>query len=597
MTGPRRRMPWVVWVLVLTIALLMPGTRPAGAHDHPTPTERAAPGVVFVAAGAEVEVSLVEHLQSDPGGIHIKIIQSTSTPVLASASGFVVGPTGAIVTSGAITGSDLERARIYAVNEAFQRQYGGAAPMADDPFTRQQIGAPTDRLQQRLEACYPPHTTNDAGGCVVRVTPTYVVYPNVTSQEEYGKLPAELLEGSTPDVAVLQVRGASSMPTVDLGDSTKGASALAVLGFTGIPQGADTLQAINSHLAEPGGTVLKSQDLTEAEAEAAVKLAPALQNGLRGGPVLDEQGQVIGFLEPDADSGPPPATAGRLVDVGTIREVLSAAGVTPLRGPVDTSFERASHPFKNGGFAAAIPNLEATLELFPGHALAAANLAEAQLNVAEGTPGPARPEGGSAASGDGAGFPWAAVLVAVAAVLLLAVVVLLVLRRRRQASGPGGVAPSPGSPKPGLAKPGSPKPGLAKPAPARPGTAASKEGRPREGTHAASSRTATGSGPRPEAPSGVRGSRAGGVSVIEDRGSGPVGAPTTAVPGQRAADDGGDGFRGASRAVVAPAPSTSSGPDAPYVPVPADSQAFCTSCGAALGPHHKFCGRCGRATG
>ncbi len=173
MTSPRRRLPLVVAV---TAALLGAGAGPAGAHEHPTPTERAAPGVVYVQAGADVEVSLVEHLQSDPGGVHIRIVQSTAQPVLASASGFVVDPTGAIVTTGAITRTDLERASIYAINQAFQARYGNEAPLTGDLFTRQVIGDPaTNRLQQRLEACYPPHTTNDAGGCVVRVTPPYTV--------------------------------------------------------------------------------------------------------------------------------------------------------------------------------------------------------------------------------------------------------------------------------------------------------------------------------------------------------------------------------------------------------------------------------------
>jgi hypothetical protein len=583
MTGHRRRIPWIA---ALTAALLLSGTTPAGAHDHPTPTEKAAPGVVFVQAGAAVEVSLVEHLQSDPDGIHIKIIQSTSNPVLASASGFVVDPTGAIVTSGAITQTDLERAKIYAVNEAFQARYGDQAPLSGDNFTRQQVNDP--RLEQRLEACYPPHTTNDAGGCVVTVTPTYVVYPYVSSQEKYGGLPATLLPVSTSDVAVLQVRGASSMPTVGLGESTKGARALAVLGFTSIPEGIDALQAINSHLDKVGGSVLKTADLTEDEAAAAVRLAPAVQAGLRGGPVLAEQGQVIGFLEPEANSGPPPATAGRLVDVGTILQVLTAARVTPRRGPVDTSFEAASHAFKNGGFAASIPNLKKTLELYPGHALAAANLAVAEQNVAEGKPGEAPPgDGNQAATGSGAGFPWTVVLSAVAGVLLLAAVALLVLRRRRQASAAGGAArsPKPGSPKPGSPKPGSPKPGSPKPGSAM----------PRDGEPAAPSRPATGQRERQRAPSVVTGSRAGAVSVNEGDASGPGGAaspsrdvsapsaarPSRSVPGQRLADAAGDGSRGASRSVAAPAAEA--------------RPLFCTFCGARLGPHHKFCGQCGGA--
>jgi hypothetical protein len=574
MTSPRRRLPWVV---AFTAALLVPGAWPAGAHEHPTPTERAAPGVVYVEAGADVEVSLVEHLQSDPGGVHIRIIQSTAQPVLASASGFVVDPTGSVVTSGAITAFDSDKAAVYAINQAFQARYGNEAPLTGDLFTRQVIGDPaTNRLQQRLEACYPPHTTNDAGGCVVRVTPTYTVYPYVSSQEEYGQLEAELSPASTSDVALLRVRGASGMPTVVLGESTEGASALAVLGFEGIPGAQYQQRTINAHLAEPGGTVFKTEGLDEKETTASIDLAAGLTTGMRGGPLVAESGRVVGFAVPEADSGPPPAAPGRLVDAGAIREVLDAAGVVPRQGPVDASFERASHAFKNGGFAAAIPNLEDTLELFPGHALAAANLAEAQQNVAAGTPGAAPPaEGGSAATADGAGFPWTVVLSAVAAVLVLAAVALIVLRRRRTASGPGGAVRG-GTPSPGPPKPGTGKPGAAKPA-----TVKSRETRPRDGTPGSPSRSATGLRERPKVPSGVTG--AGAVSVIESRGASPGAAPSTSVPEQRAADAAGDGSRSASQALVAPSAE--------------DSQAFCTDCGAALGPHHKFCGRCGRPTG
>jgi hypothetical protein len=574
MTSPRRRL---LWVAALATALLLQGTGSAGAHEHPTPTERAAPGVVYVEAGAEVEVSLVEHLQSDPGGVHIRIIQSTAEPVLASASGFVVDPTGSVVTSGAITAFDAEKAAVYAINKAFQARYGKEAPLTGDAFTRQRIGDSANRLQQRLEACYPPHTTNDAGGCVVRVTPTYTVYPYVSSQEKYGQLEAELLPASTSDVAVLQVRGASGMPTVLLGESTEGAAALAALGFGGIPGEAHPQRTINAHLAEAGGTVFKTEDLDEKETKASVDLATGLKAGMRGGPLVAESGRVVGFAVPEADSGPPPAAPGRLVDAGTIREVLDQAGITPRQGPVDTSFERASHAFKNGGFAAAIPNLEDTLELFPGHALAAANLAEAEKNVAAGTPGAAAPaEGSTTATEDGAAFPWTIVLSAVVAVLLIGAVVLIALRRRGKAAGPGGAARG------GTPPPRPVKPGTAKPATVRPGTAGRTDGRPPEGAPVSPPRAATGLRERPKVPAGLTDVGAGTVSVIETRASAPAGAPSTAVPGQRAVDAAGDGSPGAPRA---------------FSPAAEDSQAFCTYCGAALGPHHKFCGRCGRPVG
>jgi hypothetical protein len=496
MTSHRRRIPWVV---ALTAALLVPGTVPAGAHVHPTPTERAAPAVVYVEARAEVQVALVEHLQSDPGGVHIAIIQSTSNPVLATASGFVVDPTGTIVTSGALTQTDLDRARVYAVIEAFKKQYGDQAPLPGDLFTRQQIGDATNRLQQRLEACYPPNRTNDAGGCVVTVTPTYIVYPYVTSQEQYGQSRAELLPASTPDVAVLRVRGASGMPTVPLGESTEGAKALGVLGFTGVP---GELQAINSHLAEVGGSTLKTEGLTEDEMKDAVRLPDALRAGMRGGPVLAEDGRVIGLLEPEANSGPPPATAGRLVDAGAIQDVLSAEGITPRRGPVDTSFEAAMHAFKNGGFAAAIPNLEATLAVFPGHAMAATNLAVAKEKVASGAPGPATPaagDRGTPATGSASDVPWTVVLLAVAAVLVLAAVATPVLRRRRRTSAGGGVTPSPVAAVATLFRRLRPHASAAGGVAPSPGTP-----RPREGQPATSSRPSTGARERQVAPTVTR---------------------------------------------------------------------------------------------
>ncbi len=560
MTGHRRRL---LWVVALTAVLLVPMTAPAGAHTHPTPTELAAPGVVYVEAGARVEVSLVEHQRPEP---HITIVQSTWTPVLHSASGFVVDPTGAVVTSGEIreaTDADLDRARIYAVNRAFQERYGARAPMSGDLFDRQRVGPASDVVQQRLDACYPPNRVNDAGGCVVSVTPTFTVYPHVTDQAKYGQLPAEVLRSSTPDVAVLRVRAASGLPTVPLAESRDEAFMLAALGFAGIPGEDHERLEINAHLAEPGAGVLKTEDLDEKEAKAAVDLAAGLEAGMRGGPLVAENKQVIGFLVVDADSGPPPAAPGRLVDVGAIREVLEAEGITPRQGPVDSTFEAASHNYKNKEYAAAIPNLEKTLELFPGHAIAAANLADAKAQVAAGTPGPsptAQTDPAGTASADG--FPWLLVVLVVAAVLLLAVVAALLLRRRRR----GEPTPTGGAPTP----PRAPKPREGQPAPASGPVAGVRDGQVV---------------PSPAAP----GPGDGGVAVMAGGGSSPSrvgpapsGAPSRAVAGQASATGTRDGSRRVSR--VAPAPATG-------------RSAFCTSCGSPLAAEHRFCGRCGAPAG
>jgi hypothetical protein len=566
MTGQRRRLPWVV---AFTVALLVPMTAPADAHTHPTPTELAAPGVVWVQAGARVEVSLVEHQRPAP---HLTIVQSTSTPVLHSASGFVVEPTGAVVTSGEIrqpTDADLDRARIYAVNEAFQKRYGARAPMTDDLFDRQHVAPASEPLQQRLEACYPPNTTNDAGGCVVSVTPTFFVYPHVTDQAKYGQLPAEVLAGSTPDVAVLRVRAASGLPTVPLADSRAGAQALAALGFEGVPGKENPEKQINAHLAEPGAAVLKTKDLDEKEAKAAVELAAGLKAGMRGGPLVAEKSQVIGFLVVDPDSGPPPKASGRLVDVSAIRKVLAAEKITPRQGPVDSFFEAASHNYKNKEYAAAIPNLEKTLELFPGHAIAAANLADAKAKVAAGTPGASPSASASAApssaSTDG-GFPWLLVVLVVAALLLLAIAALVLIRRRRgREPTPAGGVPAP---------PKTPRPREGRPAPASGPAAGGRDG------------------PAAAGPA-VPGTGAGGVPVMAGGGSAPSRAGSTpsvapARAGARNAPTAGPGDVSRRVSRVSPAPAQGAAPG---------RSAFCTSCGSPLAAEHRFCGRCGAPAG
>ena len=129
----------------------------------------------------------------------------------------------------------------------------------------------------------------------MRVTPDYVVYPYVTSQQRYGGLHAEVL-GGTSDVAILRVRGANSMPTVAVGTSTAGAEALGVLGFTGIPGADNPLQEINQHLATKGGDQLKTTGLEAGDVRDAAKLAAGLQHGMAGGPVLAERGDVVGLL-------------------------------------------------------------------------------------------------------------------------------------------------------------------------------------------------------------------------------------------------------------------------------------------------------------
>ncbi|MEP6463114.1 MAG: hypothetical protein ABJC62_06785, partial [Frankiaceae bacterium] len=281
------RLRWLrgAFVAAVVVAAQLAFLAPASAHKHPTPVELDSPGVVFVETAARVEVTVVEHNKSKVVP-HVKILPHAYTVVLKKGSGFAVDPTGDIVTSGDTADVQLQLGEIYAVNRAFQAEYG--IPMPSNPFARHRPGDVRDGyLFSRLQQCYTKNRANEAGGCVIATTREITVYPYVTSQPKYGNLPATLVKlATTPtgSVAVLKVT-ASTLPTVNLAKSAAGAQALSLLGFTGRPSDANPLQQLQAHLVTKGATQL-AQD---AELPAVDQ---AVGKGLAGGPVIAESGQV-----------------------------------------------------------------------------------------------------------------------------------------------------------------------------------------------------------------------------------------------------------------------------------------------------------------
>ena len=568
----------LLFVAALTLGFMAAGLPSAAAHTHPTPIERASPAVVYVEARAIVDVALIEHRQAgDNFGVHIGIIQSAWDPVLASGSGFVVDPTGVIVTSGAIITPSLDRAKVFAVNQAFYARYGAAAPLPSDPFARQHIGGPGDRNDQRLQACYPPNVTNDAGGCVVRATLDFVVYPYVISQQRYGTLHAELLPGATKDVAVLRIRGANGMPTVAVAESAAGAHALGVIGFTGIPSAAHPLQEINQHLAQIGGSQLMTTGLDAGDVKDAARLKQALHSGMAGGPVVAERGQVIGLLPGPAPAGSP---APALVGVASILQVLQKAGVEPHRGLVDDSFEAAMHLFKNSAYAASIPDLKKALELFPGHYMASQNLAVAQKHVAIGAgtaPLPATGAVNTSTTAD-AGLPgWVWVALVAGVVLVVVAVGFLLVMPMRFRTAVAMLRRRPGTTDTGVG--GSPESGHGGGGPrgsaVTPGVRAA---RPRGAVSAdpvlASDRSVRQPSAVASAPS--RG-RSGAASSLGDASS-PARSP----------------LQGRMSSASPRAAAVQQGPGAQ---APSAELRFCTACGGGLSQHHQYCGWCGEPVG
>jgi hypothetical protein len=299
---------------------------------------------------------------------------------------------------------------------------------------------------------------------------------------------------------------------------------------------------LDAHLVQKGATTIKPADFTP-------KLLAGLRDGVRGGPVVAEAGQVIGLLSsPLHGSGQVGTGTPTLITVAAIRASLQKVQVTPHRGPVDVEFEAAMHNFKNGGFAASVPSFEGALSLYPGHYLASINLATAKSKVGSGS-GTVAPST-SAASAASASATRSNVLVWLLLGLALVAAVgltLFLLRRRR---GP------PPKQSNGAAPPGTPK---------RPPPQPATTGKPR--SEAVKGTASPGHGER-ITPSGP-------TPSVRDR------TPTTNDPSSRTI----------ARPSALASASTSGGTATRQGPDPAPS--FCTSCGGRLAAHHRFCGWCG----
>jgi hypothetical protein len=408
-------------VAIVALALLGSATRPAAAHTHPTPVDLSEPAVVRVETYVQVFISLIEH---DRHGKHIGLYQKRYELLENAGSGFAVDPSGVIVAAGGVIEADTAKAEVEAVNRIFHDRYGKRAPIPRPPDARYRIRGddPDDPLNGRLQRCYAANTADTTGGCVIATSKVVRVYPYVTSQERFGNLDATILYPKTgkASVSVLQV-GANSMPTVDLATSTAGTEHFAALGFTTIPKAPasakDPIVNKKGHLLGGGPEIKRDRYRPQ--------LSEAIIAGVWGGPVVGATGRVSGFLavRQQADHDP------YLTDVQAIRKALAAAKIEPRRSPTNTVFEAALHNYNNQAYQAAIPSLEATLELYPGHALAARDLdvARQRQGTAADTSGRGSAVKGISVQTDG--WPLRTIAMVAGLLVVLALVLFGAIRR------------------------------------------------------------------------------------------------------------------------------------------------------------------------
>ena len=268
------------------------------------------------------------------------------------------------------------------------------------------------------------------------------------------------------DVAVIKIE-VKNAPILKLADSEKVQlqDHVTVIGY---PGAADTFNS--GTLSSRSALEATINDGKISAKKQATSGAPILQtntaatHGNSGGPVINDQNEVIGLLtfRGDTVNGQEVSGFSFIVPSNTVMEFVKAAGATNAEGPTDTSYREGLDLYWNQYYSSAIPKFQEVKQLFPQHSEVDRLIQSAQQAKAEGK--------------ERSSFPlWiVGVILGVLFILLLliiiiAIVIMMMRRKKKKAAGPAGPAsgdrkyPAP-SPTPAY----SPSPAAASPAPHRP---------------------------------------------------------------------------------------------------------------------------------
>ncbi len=189
------------------------------------------------------------------------------------------------------------------------------------------------------------------------------------------------------DVAILKVN-AGNMATVPLGDDTALSTGdrLFVLGFPGPA----TFNPVLSKASQREPTL--TQGVLSAKKQAkdgstVLQTDAGMTHGNSGGPVFDEQGNVVGvatFGSVDPDNGGQVAGLNFAVPASIVNELLGQAHVKATEGTAGSKYREALDAFDKHWYKRALPLLEQVKALDPGHPLVGKLIKDSRTAIEQG---------------------------------------------------------------------------------------------------------------------------------------------------------------------------------------------------------------------
>jgi len=364
-------------------------------------------------------------------------VSRTNIKLTMTGSGFSITPDGYIVTNAHVVAPKDEDLKAAFLLESLRKEGGDSVAVVGEGLTQSQA--------TKLVNAMVRWATSEA--TLADFKKKIVVYgssgsgSSSPSKSRTARLVDSGQQFPGKDVAVVKVQ-ARNMATVPIGDDTTLSTGdrLFVLGFPG-PATFDPVLS-NDSQKEPTLTqgVLSAKKQVKG-GFTILQTDAGMTHGNSGGPVLDEQGRVVGIAtvgSVDPNTGREVAGLNFAVPASIVKDLLGHASVAATEGQATRMYREALDAFDKQWYKPTLPLFEQVKALDPGHPLVAKLLNDSRTAIREGrdhTPL------------EILGLP-ALVFGSLAAVVVVGVVGggtwLLVSRRRRRRSRPDPTGPGTG---------------------------------------------------------------------------------------------------------------------------------------------------------
>jgi S1-C subfamily serine protease len=310
-------------------------------------------------------------------------VSRTDVKLTMTGSGFSITPDGYIVTNAHVVAPKQDDLKAAFLVESIRKEGGDATAAVGEGLSQSQ----TTKYVNALVRWAVTHATLANFKKRIAVYGSSGSGSTSTSKGRTASLVKSGQQFPGKDVALIKVR-ARNMATVPIGDDTalNAGDRLYVLGFPG-PATFDPVLSKDSQ-KEPTLTqgVLSAKKQVKG-GFTILQTDAGMTHGNSGGPVLDEEGRVVGVAtvgSVDPNTGNEVAGLNFAVPASIVKDLLGQAKVTATEGQATRTYREALDAFDKQWYKPTLPLFERVKALDPGHPLVARLLSQSRTAIREG---------------------------------------------------------------------------------------------------------------------------------------------------------------------------------------------------------------------